>query len=162
MSRYEKGRELSDEVLQSIYKPRAVDYIYRCPRCGQEVCRCGTVSAADVKAGMDRIVLTGTIVDADQPVEIETKYGRTLLARAFLEDPSGRVRLNLWGEHAPMGISGSIVRVENAFASRFPGEVEVNLGGEVLSFWSSPPTSSQFSNKTYHTLFTRRSCYSKP
>jgi 23S rRNA maturation mini-RNase III len=128
MSRYEKWRELSDEVLQSIYKPRAVDYVCRCPKCGKEVCRCGAVSTTDVKAGMDRIILIGTIVDADKPIEIDTKYGRTLLTRAFLQDPSGRVRLNLWGEHAPKGISGSIVRIENAFASKFPAEVEVNLG----------------------------------
>ena len=97
MSRYEKWRELSDEVLQSIYKPRAIDYTYRCPKCGQEVCRCATVSIMDIKAGMDRIVLTGMIVGADRPVEIKTKYGRTLLTRAFLQDPSGRVRFNLWG-----------------------------------------------------------------
>ncbi len=128
MSRYEKWRELSDVVLQSVYKPRAIDYVYRCQRCGQEVCRCGAVSITDVKAGMDRIVLTGTIVGADRPVEIETKYGRTLLTRAFLQDQSGRVRLNLWGEHAPKGMSGTIVRIENAFASKFSGEVEVNLG----------------------------------
>ncbi len=128
MSPYEKWRDLSDEVLESVYKPTDIDYVYRCPKCGQEVCRCGAVSITNVKLGMDHIILAGTIVDADKPIDIETKYGRTLLTRAFLQDPSGRLRLNLWGEHATKGSSGNVVRIENAFASMFQSEVEVNLG----------------------------------
>src|SRR6266567_2668305 len=128
MLRYQKWRDLSDEVLQSIYKPSAIDYTYRCPKCGQELCRCGAIKTTDVKAGMDGIILTGTIVDSDQPIEIETKYGRTSLTRAFLQDSSGKLRLTLWGEHAQKGDAGNIVRIENAFASKFSSEVEVNLG----------------------------------
>jgi hypothetical protein len=128
MAPYEKWRDLSNEVLESVYKPRGIDYVYRCPKCGQEVCRCGTVSIRDVKAGMDHLILTGTIVDADPSVEIETKYGRTPLTRAFLHDSSGKLRLNLWGDHAAKGISGNVVRIENAFASTFQSGVEVNLG----------------------------------
>jgi hypothetical protein len=123
MPPHKAWRDLSDEVLESVSKPKPADYVYRCQRCGLEVCRCGTLSLSEVKPGIDHLIITGTIVDAGRPAEVETKYGRTTLTRAFLQDPSGRVRLNLWGEHAKKVGPGDVVRIENAFASMFRDEL---------------------------------------
>jgi hypothetical protein len=128
MPPYNRWKDVSEEVLESVYKPKLIDYVYRCPRCGLEICRCGAMSLSKINSGMKHLVVSGTIVNAEQPSEIETKYGRTIVTRGFLEDPSRKMRINLWGEHAESARSGSVVRIENAFCSEFKGEPELNLG----------------------------------
>lgn len=141
MSPFKEWKDLSDEVLESVYKPKHIDYVYRCPRCGLEICRCGAVSLSTIKSGMNHLVVSGTIVDAEQPSEIETKHGRTVVTRGFLEDPSGKMRINFWGDHAKSARSGSVVRIENGFCSEFKGEPELNLGwhGMLISKSSQNP-----------------------
>jgi hypothetical protein len=128
MSSNRKWWDLSDEVLRAVTKPNQIDYIYRCPRCGLAVCRCGATQISGLKAGMQNLVLAGTIVDAEAAETVQTNHGDTLLAKAFLEDQSGKIRLNLWGEHSTKASSGRMVRLENAFASTFGNELVLNLG----------------------------------
>jgi ssDNA-binding replication factor A large subunit len=83
-----------------------------------------------IRAGMRNMKIIGTLKEVTRPVEMGTRYGPALLARAVLEDETGSVRLNLWRDQIDVAKAGDTVLLENAFAREFGGVVEVNIGAD--------------------------------
>jgi len=83
-----------------------------------------------VKAGMRNMKIAGILKEVEKPVEMATRYGSAMLARAVLEDETGTVRLNLWRDQIDVARAGDAIVLENAFAREFSGVVEVNIGAD--------------------------------
>jgi ssDNA-binding replication factor A large subunit len=88
------------------------------------------VKVSQIRGGMRNMKIIGTLKEMEEPVEIATRYGRALLARAILQDETGSVRLNLWREQIDVAKVGDKITLENAFAREFGGVVEVNIGAD--------------------------------
>jgi ssDNA-binding replication factor A large subunit len=50
------------------------------------------------------------------------------LAYAIIDDGTGQIKLNLWRKQIDLVRVGARIRVENAFAKEFRGQVELNVG----------------------------------
>lgn len=81
------------------------------------------VKVGQIRGGMRNMNITGTLKEVEKPVEIETRYGPAMLARAVLQDETGSVRLNLWRDQIDIAKAGDTVVLENAFAREFGGVV---------------------------------------
>jgi len=88
------------------------------------------VKVGQIRGGMRNMNITGTLKEVEKPVEIGTRYGPAMLARAVLQDETGSVRLNLWRDQIDIAKAGDTVVLENAFAREFVGVVEVNIGAD--------------------------------
>lgn len=88
------------------------------------------VKVDQIRGGMRNMRIIGTLKEVEEPVEMATRYGRAMLAKAVLQDETGSVRLNLWRDQIDIAKVGDRIILENAFAREFGGVVEVNIGAD--------------------------------
>lgn len=82
----------------------------------------------DLRPGMDGVTIRGRIVKISEKIEVETKFGKSLLAVALLEDETGSIRLNLWrGQIDLVKVRDEII-VEHGFVRTFKDQAELNVG----------------------------------
>jgi ssDNA-binding replication factor A large subunit len=88
------------------------------------------VKVGQIRGGMRNMKIIATLKEVERPVEIATRYGRAMLARAVLQDETGSVHLNLWRDQIDVAEVGDKIILENAFAREFSGVIEVNIGAD--------------------------------
>jgi ssDNA-binding replication factor A large subunit len=82
----------------------------------------------DLAAGMDGVTIRGRIVKISEKIEVETKFEKSPLAVALLEDETGSIRLNLWRGQIDLVKVGDEVIVEHGFVRSFKDQAELNVG----------------------------------
>jgi ssDNA-binding replication factor A large subunit len=86
------------------------------------------VQISEIEDGMRELVVEGTVVEKGEPKTVQTRYGPAQLAYAIIDDGTGQIKLNLWRKQIDLVRVGVKIRVENAFAREFRGQVELNVG----------------------------------
>jgi len=89
-----------------------------------------SVKIKDIRAGMENIQITAKVVYVGEKRAVETRYGPADMAVTTVEDETGRMNLKLWREQIAKVRTGSIVRIDKAFASLFDGRLELNVGSK--------------------------------
>jgi len=87
-----------------------------------------TAKIKDIRDGMENVNITARVTAIERRGTVETRYGPAETAVAVIEDETGRIRLKLWRSQIDKAKVGSMVRIENAFASTFDGRLELNVG----------------------------------
>jgi len=83
----------------------------------------------ELRPGMRRVDLKGTIVEISEPREVTTRFGDvSRVATAVLADESGRIKLSLWNEDIDKVSVNSTVQIENGYVTTFRGENQLNVG----------------------------------
>jgi len=82
----------------------------------------------ELMEGMKNINIEGKVVDIQDPREVKTKYGKTFLAKAKLEDDSGKINLTLWGDDALNVKEGMFIKIENGFVNSWNNEPQLTVG----------------------------------
>ena len=77
---------------------------------------------------MDRVTVTGRITYIGIKKIVKTRFGEAPVARAVLEDDTGKIGLNLWREQISLVREGDLVRVENGFVRTYLDQLELNVG----------------------------------
>lgn len=88
------------------------------------------VKIAHIRAGMRNMEIIGRLVEVGKPVQISTRYGLAMMAKAKLRDDTGEMVLNLWRQQIDVAKEGELVILQNAFAREFSGVVELNIGAD--------------------------------
>jgi hypothetical protein len=93
-------------------------------------------SIQDLRSGMKHISLKAKVLEVTQPKQVFTRYGNyASLAKAVIEDETGKIKLCLWNDQIDSVSAGARVQIENARTSTFKGERQLSLGksGKVSS-----------------------------
>jgi replication factor A1 len=95
-----------------------------------------------IRAGMDGVTVTGRISYIGIKKIVKTKFGEAPVARAILEDDTGRIALNLWRGQIDLVKEGDVVRVENGFVRTYRDQLELNVGsrGRIVILSRSKPS----------------------
>ena len=83
---------------------------------------------SEITNSSKRIDLEAVVKEKEEAKEITTRYGKTMIANAILEDDSGTIKLVLWGENATKINEGDKIKIENGFTSTFKGELQLQIG----------------------------------
>ena len=83
---------------------------------------------ARTKPDMKSIKVGGKIIRKGGKKEVETKSGPATVSWAILEGETGSIHLNLWRSQIDVVMVGDMVRLVNAFAKVYRGEIELNIG----------------------------------
>ena len=86
------------------------------------------VQISDLKPGMRRVEVTGTITNIEQPRDVQTKFGPGQVATATLKDSTGTVKLTLWNENIEKVSIGQNITIENCYVDSFRGELQLQVG----------------------------------
>jgi len=81
----------------------------------------------ELRDGMGNVTVEGKIILISDPVEVETRYGRTRLVVATLEDDTGKIVLNLFGEQIQKVKLGDYIRVESGYVKTYEGKLTLNV-----------------------------------
>jgi replication factor A1 len=82
----------------------------------------------DLNADSRKVDLEAVVTEMEEPREITTRYGKTKLANAVLEDDGGSVTLVLWGDQTEKLKEGDRIRIENGFVKEWNGALQLSIG----------------------------------
>jgi hypothetical protein len=83
----------------------------------------------DLHAGMNHVNLSATVLEISAPRRVTTRYGNyATLAKALIEDETGKIKLCLWNQQIDSVSKGDTVQISDARASRFNGETQLSIG----------------------------------
>jgi replication factor A1 len=82
----------------------------------------------EIKDGTTKINVTGKVVEKEAVREVTTRFGRTKVANAVLEDDSGTITLVLWGEEVDKINEGDNVKIENGYVKEWNGSMQLSIG----------------------------------
>jgi replication factor A1 len=87
----------------------------------------------DLRSGMKRICLKAKVLEITKPNQVYTRYGNCAsVANALITDETGTIRLCLWNEQIHCISAGDNIRIENASATTFKGQRQLNIGRKGL------------------------------
>jgi len=87
----------------------------------------------DLRSGMTRICLKAKVLEIPKPNLVYTRYGNyASVTNALIADETGTIRLCLWNEQIRSISAGDTIQIENARASTFKGQRQLNIGKKGL------------------------------
>lgn len=75
----------------------------------------------------DKVDLAGTVKQIETPRAISTDYGQKSMAIAELEDDTGQIKLEVWGDKVNRIEEGDEVKVTEAYVKEFGGSLFINV-----------------------------------
>jgi len=86
-------------------------------------------TVSDLSVGMNRINLTGRVLELHEPKSLHTRWGANcVVANALIGDNTGTVKLVLWGDQSNSVSVGDKVQIVNARMRAFKGEKQLQVG----------------------------------
>ena len=115
----EKGHPIKDSMqIDSIRR-----YLARKARLSS------VLSIRDLQSGMTKIRLKAKVLEISKPNVVFTRYGNSAsVANALISDDTGTIKLCLWNEQIDCISVGDTIQLENARASTFKGQQQLNIG----------------------------------
>ncbi|MBI5061265.1 MAG: hypothetical protein HZB67_03045 [Candidatus Aenigmarchaeota archaeon] len=86
------------------------------------------MNISDIGPDSRKINIKAKIIEMQQPREITTRFGKTKVAEAMIEDSTGQFTLVLWGEEVDRVMIGQTIQVENGYIREFQGRLQLNVG----------------------------------
>jgi replication factor A1 len=86
------------------------------------------IKIRDLRGGMDGVAVEGWIAEVGEKREVVTRFGKTYVMVAVLEDETGRIILNLWRDQINIAKPNCLVRIEGGFVREYSGRLELNVG----------------------------------
>ena len=83
---------------------------------------------AEINNSSRKISLEATVTEKEEPRDITTRYGKTKLANATIEDDSGSITLVLWGDEAERLNEGDRIVIENGFVKEWNNTLQLSIG----------------------------------
>jgi replication factor A1 len=81
----------------------------------------------EIKSEMNDIMTEGRIVEKSEPRRVRTRFGLRSVAKATLEDKTGRIKLVLWEENIEKIDIGDKVKVSGSYVTEFRGQLQLNI-----------------------------------
>ncbi|NIO38590.1 DNA-binding protein [Candidatus Bathyarchaeota archaeon] len=84
----------------------------------------------DLRDGMKRIDVEGTIIEKTEPREVQSRTSdKTFkVANAILSDDTGNIKLTLWNKQINQVNVNDKIKIENGYVTSFRGEIQLNIG----------------------------------
>jgi replication factor A1 len=87
----------------------------------------------DLRSGMTQVCLKAKVMEIPKPSLVYTRYGNyASVSNVLIADETGTIRLCLWNEQIHCISAGDTIQIENARASTFRGQRQLNIGRKGL------------------------------
>ena len=83
---------------------------------------------SDLTSSTRKVSIVATVSQMEEPREINTKFGRTKISNATIEDETGSFTLVLWGEETDKVKEGDQIQIENGYIKEFNGVLQLSVG----------------------------------
>lgn len=86
------------------------------------------MTIAELNSNSRKVNITATVTEKEEPRDVTTRYGKTRVSEATIEDDSGNIKLVLWGDEIDGIKIGDKVKIENGFIKEWNGEMQLSAG----------------------------------
>ncbi|KHO48167.1 MAG: nucleic acid binding OB-fold tRNA/helicase-type [archaeon GW2011_AR5] len=83
---------------------------------------------SELKDGTGKVDIEAKVIEKEATREVNTKFGRSKVANAVIEDDSGTIALTLWGDDADKVKEGDSLKIENGFVKEWNGTLQLSVG----------------------------------
>ena len=83
---------------------------------------------SEINEGSRKVSIEATVTSIEQPREVNTKFGRTQVANANLEDDTGNITLVLWGDEINKIKEGDRIKIENGYVRVWNEMLQLSVG----------------------------------
>jgi replication factor A1 len=83
---------------------------------------------SELNVNSTKVNIKAKVIEKDSSREILTRYGKTKVSNAKLEDKSGTIKLVLWGDDADKINEGDTIEIENGFVKEWNSELQLSVG----------------------------------
>ena len=82
----------------------------------------------EIKEDSRKINVEAKVVEKEGTREVNTRFGKTKVANAVIEDDSGTMVLVLWGEEADKVKEGDTIKIDNGYVKEWNGSLQLSIG----------------------------------
>lgn len=82
----------------------------------------------EIKEDSRKINVEAKVVEKEGTREVNTRFGKTKVANAVIEDDSGTMVLVLWGEEADKVKEGDTIKIDNGYVKEWNGSLQLSVG----------------------------------
>lgn len=83
---------------------------------------------SDLTINSRKVNIVAKVVEKREPREVNTRFGRKLVADAVIEDQTGSIILVLWEGEIEKIKEGDTIKIQNGYVTEWQGALQVNVG----------------------------------
>ncbi len=85
------------------------------------------MNISELSAGMKDVTVTATVAEKSEPREVQTRFGRRLVADVMIKDGTGSVKLSLWEKQIDSVKEGDEIEVSGAYVTEWRGSLQLSV-----------------------------------
>ncbi len=85
------------------------------------------VNISELSAGMKDVAITAKVSEKSDPREVQTRFGRRLVADVIIKDGTGSVKLSLWEKQIDSVKVGDEIEIQGAYVTEWRGSLQLSV-----------------------------------
>ena len=83
------------------------------------------MNISELAAGMKDVALTAKVAEKSEPREVQTRFGRRLVADVTVKDKTGSIKLSLWEKQIDAVKEGDEIEIQGAYITEWRGSLQI-------------------------------------
>ncbi|MBI3413244.1 MAG: hypothetical protein HY051_04145 [Candidatus Aenigmarchaeota archaeon] len=85
------------------------------------------MNISELASGMKDVSLTAKVAEKNEPREVQTRFGRRLVADVMVKDKTGSIKLSLWEKQIDAVKEGDEVEIAGAYVTEWRGSLQLSI-----------------------------------
>ncbi|MEM7819525.1 MAG: OB-fold nucleic acid binding domain-containing protein [Candidatus Aenigmatarchaeota archaeon] len=83
---------------------------------------------SEIDINSRKVNIIAKVIEKREPREVNTRFGKSIVTNAVIEDETGDIILVLWGDEANKINEGDTIKIENGYVTEWGGMLQLNIG----------------------------------
>ncbi|MBI4176971.1 MAG: DNA-binding protein [Candidatus Aenigmarchaeota archaeon] len=85
------------------------------------------MNISELSVGMKDITLEAKVSEKSEPREVQTRFGRRLVADVMVKDKTGSIKLSLWEKQIDAVKEGDEIEITGAYVTEWRGSLQLSI-----------------------------------
>ncbi|MFH0890372.1 MAG: OB-fold nucleic acid binding domain-containing protein [Candidatus Aenigmatarchaeota archaeon] len=85
------------------------------------------MNISELSVGMKDVSIKGKVSEKTEPREVNTRFGKRLVAEAYIKDETGSIKLSLWEKQIDSMKPDDEVEVEGGYVTEWRGSLQISV-----------------------------------
>lgn len=85
------------------------------------------MNISELSVGMKDITLIAKVSEKSEPREVQTRFGRRLVADVTVKDKTGSIKLSLWEKQIDAVKEGDEIEISGAYITEWRGSLQLSV-----------------------------------
>jgi len=85
------------------------------------------MNISELSVGMKDVSLSAKVAEKNEPREVQTRFGRRLVADIMVKDKTGSIKLSLWEKQIDSVKEGDDIEITGAYVTEWRGSLQLAI-----------------------------------